>query len=46
LEQLYGDPSQRLVADCILMDDNTAIVSDRKGSIAVLCSDHLEGKPC
>lgn len=42
LEQLYGDPSQRLVADCILMDDNTAIVSDRKGSIAVLCSDHLE----
>ncbi|XP_027188726.1 uncharacterized protein [Cicer arietinum] len=42
LEQLYGDPSCRLVADCILMDDHTAIVSDRKGSIAVLCSDHLE----
>lgn len=35
----------RLVADCILMDDNTAVVSDRKGSIAVLSSDHLEGKP-
>ncbi|KAL5060463.1 hypothetical protein RYX36_032067 [Vicia faba] len=42
LEQLYGDPSFRLVANCLLMDDNTAIVSDRKGSIAVLCSDHLE----
>ncbi|KAI4300634.1 hypothetical protein L6164_033988 [Bauhinia variegata] len=42
LEQLYCDPSQRLVADCILMDADTAVVSDRKGSIAVLCSDHLE----
>ncbi|KAK2418647.1 Cleavage and polyadenylation specificity factor (CPSF) A subunit protein [Trifolium repens] len=42
LEQLCGDRSIRLVADCILMDDNTAIVSDRKGGIAVLCSDHLE----
>lgn len=45
MEQLYCDPSVRLVADCILMDDNTAVVSDRKGSIAVLSSDHLEGKP-
>lgn len=45
LEQLYCDPSQRLVADCILMDVDTAVVSDRKGSIAVLsCSDRLEGK--
>ncbi|KAM3690289.1 hypothetical protein ACB098_09G113200 [Castanea mollissima] len=43
LEQLYCDPSQRLVADCILMDVDTAVVSDCKGSIAVLsCSDHLE----
>ncbi|KAL4370550.1 DNA damage-binding protein 1 [Arachis hypogaea] len=42
LEQLYSDPSLRLVADCILMDAETAVVSDRKGSIAVLCSDHLE----
>ncbi|XP_015898900.3 uncharacterized protein LOC107432303 isoform X1 [Ziziphus jujuba] len=43
LEQLYCDPSQRLVADCILMDVDTAVVSDRKGSIAVLsCSDRLE----
>jgi len=25
------------------MDADTAVVSDRKGSIAVLCSDHLEG---
>ncbi|CBI29964.3 unnamed protein product, partial [Vitis vinifera] len=43
LEQLYCDPEQRLVADCILMDVDTAVVSDRKGSIAVLsCSNHLE----
>ncbi|XP_028226160.1 splicing factor 3B subunit 3-like isoform X1 [Glycine soja] len=42
LELLYNDPSLRLVADCILMDADTAVVSDRKGSIAVLCSDHLE----
>ncbi|KAE8726484.1 Mediator of RNA polymerase II transcription subunit 7 isoform 1 [Hibiscus syriacus] len=45
LEQTYCDPSQRLVADCALIDVNTAVVSDRKGSIAVLsCSDRLEGK--
>lgn len=44
LEQLYCDPSQRLVAECLLMDLDTAVVSDRKGSIAVLsCADHLEG---
>ncbi|KAK6945421.1 Cleavage/polyadenylation specificity factor, A subunit, N-terminal [Dillenia turbinata] len=44
LEQLYCDPVQRLVADCILLDVDTAVVSDRKGSIAVLsCSNHLEG---
>lgn len=43
LEQLYCDPVQRLVADCILMDVDTAVVSDRKGSIAVLsCSNRLE----
>ncbi|XP_059668567.1 uncharacterized protein LOC132313688 isoform X2 [Cornus florida] len=43
LEQLYCDPVQRLVADCILMDVDTAVVSDRKGSIAVLsCLNHLE----
>lgn len=43
LEQLYCDPAQRLVADCILTDVDTAVVSDRKGSIAVLsCSNHLE----
>uniref|UniRef100_A0A2P2LJR4 Pre-mRNA-splicing factor RSE1 n=1 Tax=Rhizophora mucronata TaxID=61149 RepID=A0A2P2LJR4_RHIMU len=40
LEQVYCDPSQRLVADCILMDVDTVGVSDRKGSISVLsCSD-------
>lgn len=44
LEQIYSDPSQRLVADCTLLDVDTAVVSDRKGSIAILsCSDRLEG---
>ncbi|BAT86376.1 hypothetical protein LR48_Vigan03g291500 [Vigna angularis] len=42
LEQLCCDPSRRLVADCILMDADTAVVSDRKGGIAILCSNHLE----
>ncbi|KGN59264.1 splicing factor 3B subunit 3-like isoform X1 [Cucumis sativus] len=43
LEQIYSDPSQRLVADCTLLDVDTAVVSDRKGSIAILsCSDRLE----
>ncbi|XWS66508.1 hypothetical protein CRYUN_Cryun05aG0205800 [Craigia yunnanensis] len=43
LDQTYCDPSQRLVADCVLTDVDTAVVSDCKGSIAVLsCSDHLE----
>uniref|UniRef100_A0A7C9EGM7 Cleavage/polyadenylation specificity factor A subunit N-terminal domain-containing protein n=1 Tax=Opuntia streptacantha TaxID=393608 RepID=A0A7C9EGM7_OPUST len=38
LEQIYCDPVQRLVADCLLTNLETAIVSDRKGSIAVLTS--------
>ncbi|KAK7244494.1 hypothetical protein RIF29_39317 [Crotalaria pallida] len=42
-EQLYPDPSQRLVAGCILMDSETAVVSDRKGGIVVLCTTYLEG---
>ncbi|CAI9782727.1 unnamed protein product [Fraxinus pennsylvanica] len=43
LEQVYCDPVQRLVADCVLVDVNTAIVSDRKGSVAVLsCANYLE----
>ncbi|XP_028784864.1 splicing factor 3B subunit 3 isoform X3 [Neltuma alba] len=42
LEQLYCDPYQRLVADCVLMDAESAVVSDRKGNISVLCSEHLE----
>nr|GMD44600.1 pre-mRNA-splicing factor prp12 [Ipomoea batatas] len=43
LEQLYCDPVQRLVADCILMDVDTAAVSDRKGSVAILsCLNHSE----
>ncbi|KAF9602262.1 hypothetical protein IFM89_026347 [Coptis chinensis] len=44
LEQLYCDPVQRLVADCALMDMDTAVVSDRRGNITVLsCTTHLEG---
>ncbi|XP_073151711.1 uncharacterized protein [Henckelia pumila] len=43
LEQVYCDPVQRLVGDCMLMDVDTAVVSDRKGSIAVMsCANHLE----
>ncbi|KAK6149257.1 hypothetical protein DH2020_016782 [Rehmannia glutinosa] len=43
LEQVYCDPVQRLVADCVLMDVDTAFVSDRKGSVVVLsCANHLE----
>ncbi|KAL3632383.1 hypothetical protein CASFOL_025367 [Castilleja foliolosa] len=43
LEQVYCDPVQRLVADCVLMGVDTAFVSDRKGSVVVLSSaNHLE----
>ncbi|PIN20426.1 Splicing factor 3b, subunit 3 [Handroanthus impetiginosus] len=43
LEQVYCDPVQRLVADCVLMDVDTAFVSDRKGRVVVLsCASHLE----
>ncbi|KAK9062383.1 hypothetical protein SSX86_019569 [Deinandra increscens subsp. villosa] len=43
VEQLYSDPVQRLVADCLLMNTDTAIVSDRMGSIAILSSSHHSG---
>lgn len=44
MEQLYCDPVLRVVADCVLVDEETAFVSDRKGSIAGLSSSsHLEG---
>ncbi|KAL9270563.1 Spliceosome-associated protein 130 B-like protein [Drosera capensis] len=45
LELLYGDPGpgQRLVADCLLMDSDAAVVSDRQGSIAILtCPSEFE----
>ncbi|XP_057535063.1 uncharacterized protein LOC130813276 isoform X1 [Amaranthus tricolor] len=46
LEQIYCDPSQRLVADCLLTNLDTVFVSDRKGNIAVLTSStHLEDNP-
>lgn len=36
---------QRLVADCVLTDSDTAVVSDRKGTVAVLsCPNNIEGK--
>lgn len=43
LDQVYCDPVQRLVADCTLMDGDTAAVSDRRGGLAILsCLNHLE----
>jgi splicing factor 3B subunit 3 len=36
LEQLYCDPVHRLVADCVLMDTDTAVASDRHGNFCVL----------
>ncbi|KAK9123355.1 hypothetical protein Sjap_012957 [Stephania japonica] len=43
LEQLYCDPDQRLVADCNLMNLDTAAVADRRGHFALLSSNnHLE----
>lgn len=34
----------RLVADCALVDMDTAVVSDRKGGVAVLLkTNHMEG---
>ncbi|XP_078180598.1 cleavage and polyadenylation specificity factor (CPSF) A subunit protein isoform X2 [Carex rostrata] len=43
LELEYSDPAQRLVADCALMDRETAVVSDRRGSISILsCLKNLE----
>ena len=47
MELLYSDPVQRLVADCALMDCDTAVVSDRRGNISVLsCPSSLEGMLC
>ncbi|CAA6659067.1 unnamed protein product [Spirodela intermedia] len=43
LELLYCDPVHRLVGDCALIDLDTAVVSDRRGSICILSSpNHLE----
>ncbi|KAG8371805.1 hypothetical protein BUALT_Bualt12G0001400 [Buddleja alternifolia] len=43
LEQVYCDPVRRIVADCVLMDVDTAVVSDREGSVVVLsCANLLE----
>ncbi|KAJ3670186.1 hypothetical protein LUZ60_010510 [Juncus effusus] len=43
LELEFSDPAQRVVADCALMDCETAVVSDRRGSISILsCIKNLE----
>lgn len=45
MEQLYSDPVQRLIADCHLVNVDTAIVSDRMGSVAIVsCSHHSGGE--
>lgn len=41
LELLYCDPAQRLVADCVLMDLDTAFVSDRRGNFCALSCSNL-----
>ncbi len=44
LEQLYCDPVHRLVADCVLLDTDTAVASDRHGNFCVLsCTNIPEG---
>ncbi|XP_044456776.1 splicing factor 3B subunit 3 isoform X3 [Triticum aestivum] len=42
LELVYADPAQRLVGDVVLLDCETAVVSDRRGSISVLSCPGLE----
>jgi splicing factor 3B subunit 3 len=44
LELIYSDPAQRLVGDIALLNCETAVVSDRRGSISVLSSTRLEGR--
>lgn len=41
LEQLYCDPAQRLVADFVLMDLETAAVTDRLGNFCALSCENL-----
>lgn len=42
LELIYADPAQRLVGDVALLNCETAVVSDRRGSISVLSCPRLE----
>ncbi|KAK9092891.1 hypothetical protein Syun_027802 [Stephania yunnanensis] len=43
--QKFSDPDQRLVADCKLVDLDTAVVADRRGHFSVLSSkNHFEGE--
>ncbi|KAF8768534.1 hypothetical protein HU200_007544 [Digitaria exilis] len=42
LDLIYSDPAQRLVGDIALLNCETAVVSDRRGSISVLSSARLE----
>ncbi|CAM6115609.1 unnamed protein product [Calypogeia fissa] len=40
-EHLHSDPVQRLVADCVLVDLDTAAVTDRHGNFSVLSSANI-----
>ncbi|ONM52275.1 Cleavage and polyadenylation specificity factor (CPSF) A subunit protein [Zea mays] len=42
LELVYSDPAHRLVGDIALLNCETAVVSDRRGSISVLSCTRLE----
>ncbi|KAJ1288202.1 hypothetical protein BS78_02G072700 [Paspalum vaginatum] len=42
LELIYSDPAQRLVGDIALLNCETAVVSDRRGTISVLSCTRLE----
>jgi splicing factor 3B subunit 3 len=44
LELVYSDPAHRLVGDIALLNCETAVVSDRRGSISVLSCTRLEGR--
>lgn len=44
LELIYSDPAHRLVGDIALLNCETAVVSDRRGSISVLSCTRLEGR--
>lgn len=38
LVQIYADPIQRLVSDCLLLNLDTIVASDKMGNISILSS--------